>query len=159
MPFPGSADSEVSDEQKKEKIAELKKKEKDLQDILTQKLEELKKICMREAVSIYHVVFVSRFPNVQLTYECYSGLQELTGRLPKEYPLATGEKPPQLRRRVGTAFKLDDLFPYDEVSLPVDVFCVMCFCMSHSVETALLHHCLCLPGVYLDLLFLWRPKT
>ncbi|XP_028260862.1 FERM domain-containing protein 4B isoform X2 [Parambassis ranga] len=84
----GSADSEVSEEQKKEKIAELKKKEKDLQDILTQKLEELKKICMREA--------------------------ELTGRLPKEYPLATGEKPPQLRRRVGTAFKLDDLFPYDE---------------------------------------------
>uniref|UniRef100_A0A8D3BP29 FERM domain containing 4B n=1 Tax=Scophthalmus maximus TaxID=52904 RepID=A0A8D3BP29_SCOMX len=84
----GSADSEVSEEQKKEKIAELKKKEKGLQDMLTQKLEELKKICMREA--------------------------ELTGRLPKEYPLATGEKAPHVRRRVGTAFKLDDLFPYDE---------------------------------------------
>uniref|UniRef100_A0AAQ6A2V7 FERM domain-containing protein n=1 Tax=Amphiprion ocellaris TaxID=80972 RepID=A0AAQ6A2V7_AMPOC len=84
----GSADSEVSEEQKKEKISELKKKEKDLQDTLTQKLEELKKICMREA--------------------------ELTGRLPKEYPLATGEKAPPVRRRVGTAFKLDDLFPYDE---------------------------------------------
>ncbi|XP_026162674.1 FERM domain-containing protein 4B isoform X2 [Mastacembelus armatus] len=84
----GSADSEVNEEQKKEKIAELKKKEKDLQDKLTQKLDELKKICMREA--------------------------ELTGRLPKEYPLATGEKAPQVRRRVGTAFKLDDLFPYDE---------------------------------------------
>ncbi|XP_040889696.1 FERM domain-containing protein 4B isoform X2 [Toxotes jaculatrix] len=84
----GSADSEVNEEQKKEKIAELKKKEKELQDTLTQKLEELKKICMREA--------------------------ELTGRLPKEYPLATGEKAPQVRRRVGTAFKLDDLFPYDE---------------------------------------------
>lgn len=52
MLLPGSADSEVSEEQKKEKIAELKKKEKDLQDTLTQKLEELKKICMREAVSI-----------------------------------------------------------------------------------------------------------
>ncbi|KAM9758616.1 FERM domain-containing protein 4B isoform 2-T2 [Menidia menidia] len=84
----GSADSEGSEEQKKEKIAELKKKEKDLQDTLAQKLKELKKICMREA--------------------------ELTGRLPKEYPLATGEKAPQVRRRVGTAFKLDDLFPYDE---------------------------------------------
>ncbi|XP_056220401.1 FERM domain-containing protein 4B isoform X4 [Seriola aureovittata] len=84
----GSAESEVSEEQKKEKITELKKKEKDLQDTLTQKLEELKKICMREA--------------------------ELTGRLPQEYPLATGEKAPQVRRRVGTAFKLDDLFPYDE---------------------------------------------
>ncbi|XP_019122851.1 FERM domain-containing protein 4B isoform X1 [Larimichthys crocea] len=84
----GSADSEVSEEQKKEKVAELKKKEKELQDTLTKKLEELKKICMREA--------------------------ELTGRLPKDYPLATGEKAPQVRRRVGTAFKLDDLFPYDE---------------------------------------------
>ncbi|XP_029357438.1 FERM domain-containing protein 4B isoform X2 [Echeneis naucrates] len=84
----GSAESEVSEEQKKEKITELKKKEKDLQDSLTVKLEELKKICMREA--------------------------ELTGRLPKEYPLVTGEKAPLIRRRVGTAFKLDDLFPYDE---------------------------------------------
>ncbi|XP_075997044.1 FERM domain-containing protein 4B isoform X2 [Genypterus blacodes] len=84
----GSVDSEVSEEQKKEKLAELKNKEKDLQDKLTQRLEELKKICMREA--------------------------ELTGRLPKEYPLATGEKAPRVRRRVGTAFKLDDLFPYDK---------------------------------------------
>ncbi|CAJ1051279.1 LOW QUALITY PROTEIN: FERM domain-containing protein 4B [Xyrichtys novacula] len=84
----GSADSEANEEQKKEKIAELKKKEKNLQDTLTQKLEELKKICMREA--------------------------ELTGKLPKEYPLTSGEKAPQVRRRVGTAFKLDDLFPYDE---------------------------------------------
>lgn len=50
--IPGSADSEVSEEQKKEKIAELKKKEMELQDTLTQKLEELKKICMREAVSV-----------------------------------------------------------------------------------------------------------
>jgi len=49
--FPGSADSEGSEEQKKEKIAELKKKGKDLQDTLTQKLEELKNICLREAVS------------------------------------------------------------------------------------------------------------
>ncbi|XP_014021879.1 FERM domain-containing protein 4B isoform X2 [Salmo salar] len=82
-----SADSEVSEEQKKEKIADLKKKRKDLQDTLSQKLEELKKICLREA--------------------------ELTGSLPKEYPLASGEKPPGVRRRMGTAFKLDDLFPYD----------------------------------------------
>lgn len=49
--IPGSADSEVSEEQKKEKVAELKKKEKDIQDKLAKKLEELKKICLREAVS------------------------------------------------------------------------------------------------------------
>ncbi|XP_029006339.1 FERM domain-containing protein 4B isoform X2 [Betta splendens] len=86
----GSADSvsEVSEEQKKEKIAELKQKEKKLQDTLTQKLEELKRICLREA--------------------------ELTGSLPEDYPLAPGEKAPQVRRRVGTAFKLDEPFPYDE---------------------------------------------
>uniref|UniRef100_A0A6Q2Z827 FERM domain-containing protein n=1 Tax=Esox lucius TaxID=8010 RepID=A0A6Q2Z827_ESOLU len=84
----GSADSVVDEEQKKEKISELKKKEQEIQDVLTQKTKELKKICLREA--------------------------ELTGKLPKEYPLSTGERPPHVRRRVGTAFKLDDLFPYNE---------------------------------------------
>lgn len=59
MLITGSADSEVSEEQKKEKIAELKKKEKGLQDTLTKKLEELKKICMREAVSISLILFFS----------------------------------------------------------------------------------------------------
>ncbi|XP_056129874.1 FERM domain-containing protein 4B [Lampris incognitus] len=84
----GSADSEVSEEQKKEKISELRKKEQEIQEILAKKTKELKKICLREA--------------------------ELTGKLPKEYPLSAGERPPQVRRRVGTAFKLDDLFPYNE---------------------------------------------
>ncbi|XP_058258880.1 FERM domain-containing protein 4B isoform X1 [Hemibagrus wyckioides] len=83
----GSADSEVNEELKKEKIAELKQKANSLQELLNKKLSELKKICLREA--------------------------ELTGKLPEEYPLASGEKPPTVRRRVGTAFKLDDLFPYN----------------------------------------------
>ncbi|XP_014398039.1 PREDICTED: FERM domain-containing protein 4B [Myotis brandtii] len=85
----GSQDSELSEEQKREKILELKKKEKLLQEKLLKKVEELKKICLREA--------------------------ELTGKMPKEYPLGIGEKPPQVRRRVGTAFKLDDnLLPSEE---------------------------------------------
>ncbi|KAM6977184.1 FERM domain-containing protein 4B [Aplochiton taeniatus] len=84
----GSADSEVNEELKREKIAELRKKEQEIQDVLNKKTKELKKICLREA--------------------------ELTGKLPKEYPLSAGERPPQVRRRVGTAFKLDDLFPYNE---------------------------------------------
>lgn len=49
---PGSQDSEVSEEQKREKILELKKKEKLLQEKLLKKVEELKKICLREAVSV-----------------------------------------------------------------------------------------------------------
>ncbi|XP_053280754.1 FERM domain-containing protein 4B [Pleuronectes platessa] len=84
----GSGDSEMSEEQKKEKLSELRKKEQDIQDILAKKTKELKKICLREA--------------------------ELTGKLPLDYPLSSGERPPQVRRRVGTAFKLDDLFPYNE---------------------------------------------
>ncbi|XP_054465118.1 FERM domain-containing protein 4B isoform X2 [Anoplopoma fimbria] len=84
----GSADSEMSEEQKKEKLSELRKKEQEIQDILAKKTKELKKICLREA--------------------------ELTGKLPKEYPLSSGERAPHVRRRVGTAFKLDDLFPYNE---------------------------------------------
>ncbi|XP_016847165.1 FERM domain-containing protein 4B isoform X2 [Anolis carolinensis] len=85
----GSQDSEVGEEQKKEKILELRKKEKLLQEKLLQKVEELKKICLREA--------------------------EITGKMPKEYPLSTGEKPPHVRRRIGTTFKLDDnLLPSEE---------------------------------------------
>lgn len=51
--FAGSADSEMSEEQKKEKLSELRKKEQEIRDILTKKTKELKKICMREAVSCW----------------------------------------------------------------------------------------------------------
>ncbi|XP_041446822.1 FERM domain-containing protein 4B isoform X1 [Xenopus laevis] len=78
----GSQDSEISDEHRMEKIQELKKKEEALQNILLKKIEELKKICLREA--------------------------ELTGKLPTEYPLNLGEKPPNVRRRMGAMFKLNE---------------------------------------------------
>ncbi|TRY72851.1 hypothetical protein DNTS_006521 [Danionella cerebrum] len=84
----GSADSEMNEEQKREKLGELRKKEGEIQEILNHKLMELKEICLREA--------------------------ELTGKLPAEYPLVRGETPPHIRKRVGTAFKLDELFPYNE---------------------------------------------
>lgn len=40
----------MSEEQKKEKLSELRKKEQEIQDILAKKTKELKKICLREAV-------------------------------------------------------------------------------------------------------------
>lgn len=50
----------MNEELKKEKIAELKKKQESLKEILALKEEELKKICLREAVSglsYFHTVF------------------------------------------------------------------------------------------------------
>ena len=53
----GSADSEVNEELKRDKISALRKKEQEIQDVLTQKTKELKKICMREAVrSLWHIL-------------------------------------------------------------------------------------------------------
>ncbi|XP_054883478.1 innate immunity activator b isoform X2 [Poeciliopsis prolifica] len=60
----------------------MKLKHQELQDRLEICILELKKLCIREA--------------------------ELTGQLPKDYPLLPGEKPPQIRRRIGAAFKLDE---------------------------------------------------
>ena len=54
--FTGSADSEMSEEQKKEKLADLRKKEQEIQDILAKKTKELKKICLREAVRNHFVL-------------------------------------------------------------------------------------------------------
>lgn len=55
--FAGSADSEMSEEQKKEKLLELRKKEQEIQDILAKKTKELKKICLREAVRNCSVLY------------------------------------------------------------------------------------------------------
>nr|XP_015197859.1 PREDICTED: uncharacterized protein C1orf106 homolog isoform X2 [Lepisosteus oculatus] len=59
----------------------VKLRHKSLEDRLELCLLELKKLCIREA--------------------------ELTGQLSKDYPLLPGEKPPQIRRRIGAAFRLN----------------------------------------------------
>ncbi|XP_029947230.1 innate immunity activator b isoform X1 [Salarias fasciatus] len=60
----------------------MKLKHQELQAKLDRCLLELKKLCIREA--------------------------ELTGRLSEDYPLLPGEKRPQIRQRVGAAFKLEE---------------------------------------------------
>ncbi|XP_053428725.1 FERM domain-containing protein 4A isoform X3 [Nycticebus coucang] len=78
----GSQESDSSQSAKKDMLAALRSRQEALEETLRQRLEELKKLCLREA--------------------------ELTGKLPVEYPLDPGEEPPVVRRRIGTAFKLDE---------------------------------------------------
>lgn len=53
----------MSEEQKKEKLSELRKKEQEIQDILAKKTKELKKICLREAVREHSTSFHSTSPH------------------------------------------------------------------------------------------------
>ncbi|XP_069484022.1 FERM domain-containing protein 4A isoform X3 [Ambystoma mexicanum] len=78
----GSQESDSSQSARKDMLAALRARQEALEETLRQRLEELKKLCVREA--------------------------ELTGKLPKEYPLDPGEEPPVVRRRIGTSFKLDE---------------------------------------------------
>lgn len=70
----GSGDSEMSEEQKKEKLSELRKKEHEIQDILARKTKELKKICLREAVR-EHFLFraPAAFCTTEKTWPPYDG--------------------------------------------------------------------------------------
>ncbi|XP_060078951.1 FERM domain-containing protein 4A-like isoform X2 [Ylistrum balloti] len=68
----------------------LKARREALEESLRKRTEELKLLCIKEG--------------------------ELTGKLPKETPLAPGEQPPQIRRRVGTAFSLSTKNDDDQVS-------------------------------------------
>uniref|UniRef100_A0A673HRE7 FERM domain-containing protein 4A-like n=1 Tax=Sinocyclocheilus rhinocerous TaxID=307959 RepID=A0A673HRE7_9TELE len=78
----GSQESDSSQTAKKDMLAALRARQEALEETLKKRIEELKSICIREA--------------------------ELTGKLPKEYPLDPGEEPPTIRRKIGTAFKLDE---------------------------------------------------
>ncbi|XP_062971009.1 innate immunity activator protein [Cynocephalus volans] len=60
----------------------VRKQQRALEARLEACLEELRRLCLREA--------------------------ELTGTLPAEYPPKPGEKPPRVRRRIGAAYKLDE---------------------------------------------------
>ncbi|KAL4646405.1 FERM domain-containing protein 4B-like [Arapaima gigas] len=86
----GTEESRGSEELR-EKISALRKRVNNIEDTLTQKLQELKEICLKEAV--------------------------LTGTLPKEYPVQPGESAPRVRQRIGAAFKLDDVFRHEDPHL------------------------------------------
>ncbi|XP_054922107.2 uncharacterized protein [Dermacentor andersoni] len=74
--------NEEAERAKQEMLTALKARKEALEEALRKKIEELKSVCLKEG--------------------------EVTGELPPEMPLAPGEPPPQVRRRVGTAFILDD---------------------------------------------------
>ncbi|NWZ41212.1 INAVA protein, partial [Brachypodius atriceps] len=67
----------------KERVQAGRQQQQALEARLDGCIQELRRLCLREA--------------------------ELTGTLPCEYPLKAGEKPPKIRRRIGAAFKLDEI--------------------------------------------------
>ncbi|NWI74446.1 INAVA protein, partial [Dryoscopus gambensis] len=67
----------------KERVQAGRRQQQALEARLDGCVQELRRLCLREA--------------------------ELTGTLPCEYPLKAGEKPPRVRRRIGAAFKLDEI--------------------------------------------------
>ncbi|CAG07473.1 unnamed protein product, partial [Tetraodon nigroviridis] len=83
----------------------LKLKHQSLEERLELCLLELRQLCIREAV---------RPPRGQRCVLWLSGWakgilnqQELTGKMPSDYPLMPDENPPPVRRRIGASFKLD----------------------------------------------------
>ncbi|XP_021334040.2 coiled-coil domain-containing protein 120 isoform X2 [Danio rerio] len=65
----------VDSKQRAERMVELQERRRSLQSLLNTRLAELKRLCLQEA--------------------------ELTGEVPHEYPLESGEKAPHVRRRAG----------------------------------------------------------
>ncbi|XP_016323813.1 coiled-coil domain-containing protein 120-like isoform X1 [Sinocyclocheilus anshuiensis] len=65
----------MDSKQRAERMVELQERRRSLQSLLSTRIAELKRVCLQEA--------------------------ELTGEVPHEYPLETGEKLPHVRRRAG----------------------------------------------------------
>ncbi|XP_051967499.1 coiled-coil domain-containing protein 120-like [Xyrauchen texanus] len=70
---PGCQDSKLQTEQ----ISELQERKLSLQSLLNSRLGELRQVCLQEA--------------------------EFTGKLPRDFPLEAGERPPYVQRRAGLA--------------------------------------------------------
>ncbi|KAF7246583.1 FERM domain-containing protein 4A [Varanus komodoensis] len=111
----GSQESDSSQSAKKDMLAALKSRQEALEETLRQRLEELKKLCLREASSIHKALPQETlclgkelFDTTKEREEGRGKDKELTGKLPREYPLDPGEEPPIVRRRIGTSFKLDE---------------------------------------------------
>lgn len=74
---------DLSPKLKAERIRDLMERQRNLQEALSLKLKELKRLCLQEA--------------------------ELTGHVPAEYPLEAGERLPHIRRRVGAVYRMPSL--------------------------------------------------
>ncbi|NXE42727.1 INAVA protein, partial [Ptilorrhoa leucosticta] len=81
----------------KERVQAGRRQQQALEARLDGCVQELRRLCLREA--------------------------ELTGTLPREYPLKAGEKPPKVRRRIGAAFKLDEIVVLRGVVRRVPLVC------------------------------------
>ncbi|XP_042308468.1 coiled-coil domain-containing protein 120 isoform X2 [Sceloporus undulatus] len=71
-----------------ERVQELLEKQRALQQVLSLRLKELRRVCLQEA--------------------------ELTGKLPPEYPLEPGERPQPVRRRPGLAYRNTNVMKNEE---------------------------------------------